>query len=57
MFAILDTNHFSAVDRSATAAKRFAHRAATHSGALFVTVITVEEVMRDPFTVGTDEGN
>lgn len=46
MFAILDTNHFSAVDRSAAAAKLFAQRAARHTGALFVTVISVEEVMR-----------
>lgn len=46
MFAILDTNHFSAVDRNAAAAKVFAHRSAGHTGALFVTVITVEEVMR-----------
>ena len=46
MFANLDTNHFSAVDRDAAAAKAFAQQAAKHTGALFVTVITVEEVMR-----------
>jgi tRNA(fMet)-specific endonuclease VapC len=46
MFAVLDTNHFSAVDRNAAVAKRFAQRVAPHSGMLFITVITVEEVMR-----------
>ncbi|MBL9130755.1 MAG: type II toxin-antitoxin system VapC family toxin [Verrucomicrobiaceae bacterium] len=46
MFAILDTNHFSAVDRDAAAARVFARKAAQHEGALFITVITVEEVTR-----------
>jgi tRNA(fMet)-specific endonuclease VapC len=46
MFAILDTNHFSAVDRDARAARVFAANAARHKSALFITVITVEEVTR-----------
>ena len=46
MFAILDTNHFSAVDRDGAAAKTIAKKLALHPGALFITVITVEEVMR-----------
>jgi tRNA(fMet)-specific endonuclease VapC len=46
MFAILDTNHFSAVDRDARAARVFAAYAARHKSALFITVITVEEVTR-----------
>lgn len=46
MFAILDTNHFSAVDRDSAAAKGFAQRAVERKATLFITVITVEEVMR-----------
>lgn len=46
MFAILDTDHFSAVDRSSSAARTFDKRAAEYHGDLFMTVITVEEVMR-----------
>ena len=46
MFAVLDTDHFSAVDRSSAAAKAFDERAAEYRGDLFITVITVEEVMR-----------
>ena len=46
MFAVLDTNHFSAVDRNGAAAKAIAKKATMHPGALFITVITVEEVMR-----------
>lgn len=46
MFAILDTDHFSAVDRSSEAARTFDRRAGKHRGELFLTVITVEEVMR-----------
>lgn len=46
MFAILDTNHFSAVDRDARAARVFAANADRHKSALFITVITVEEVPR-----------
>lgn len=46
MFAILDTDHFSAVDRSSSAAKTFDRRASQFGGDLFMTVISVEEVMR-----------
>ncbi|MBL9177663.1 MAG: type II toxin-antitoxin system VapC family toxin [Verrucomicrobiaceae bacterium] len=46
MFAILDTDHFSAVDRSSAAARTFDRRAASYTGDLFISVITVEEVMR-----------
>lgn len=46
MFAILDTNHFSAVDRDAAVARVFAKNALRYGSALFITIITVEEVTR-----------
>ena len=46
MFAILDTNHISAVDRSKAVAEDFQKRIKLRGGSLFVTVISVEEVMR-----------
>jgi len=46
MFVILDTNHFSAVDRSAAAARVFLAKADRYEGALFISVITAEEVTR-----------
>lgn len=46
MFLILDTDHFSALDRISTAGKRFEKRRAGFTGEFFITVITVEEVMR-----------
>ncbi len=46
MIGILDTNHVSAVDRSSMVAKAFESRALATGMDLFVTVISIEEIMR-----------
>ncbi len=46
MFAILDTDHFSAVDRDSAVAQIFQRRRREYAGELFISVITIEEVMR-----------
>ena len=46
MFAILDTDHFSAIDRESAVAQVFQRRRREYAGELFISIITVEEVMR-----------
>jgi tRNA(fMet)-specific endonuclease VapC len=46
MFVILDTDHFSAVDRQSAAGERLQRRIASFDGDIFISVITIEEVMR-----------
>ena len=46
MFAILDTDHFSAIDRDSAVAQTFHGRRREYAGELFISIITVEEVMR-----------
>ena len=46
MFFILDTDHFSALDRESAAGATLERRRAASDGEMFITVITVEEVMR-----------
>ena len=46
MFAILDTDHFSAIDRESAVAQIFQRRRREYAGELFISIITVEEVMR-----------
>jgi hypothetical protein len=46
MFFVIDTDHFSALDRQTTAGMAFEKKRAVHGGEFFITVITVEEVMR-----------
>ena len=46
MFVILDTNHISAVDRYEAVARDFERRAIRSGVELFISVISVEEIMR-----------
>lgn len=46
MFAILDTDHFSAIDRDSAVAQAFHRRRRAYAGELFLSIVTVEEVMR-----------
>ncbi len=46
MFVILDTNHISAVDRYEAVAREFERRAIRSGVELFISVISVEEIMR-----------
>jgi tRNA(fMet)-specific endonuclease VapC len=46
MFVVLDTDHFSAIDRQSGAGTRLAHRIKSFDRDVFLTVITIEEVMR-----------
>ncbi len=46
MFVILDTNHISAVDRYEAVAREFERRAILSGVELFISVISVEEIMR-----------
>lgn len=46
MFFILDTDHFSALDRESDAGRKLERRRAKCAGELFISIITVEEVMR-----------
>ena len=45
MFAILDTDHFSAIDRDSAVAQIFHGRRRKYAGEFFISIITVEEVM------------
>ena len=46
MFYALDTDHFSAVDRSAAVTANFRRRQQAARGEFFITVITIQEAMR-----------
>jgi tRNA(fMet)-specific endonuclease VapC len=44
VFAVLDTNHFSELDRAGDGGERLRQRILDFRGDLFITVITIEEV-------------
>ena len=46
MFAILDTDHFSAVDRDSAVVQVFQRKRREYAAVLFISIITIEEVMR-----------